>query len=285
VREQTLTSLEPYSEPCGLCAGATRIIELSYAECAHCDILISRTAAASYDEDYYYFKANARSRDARKRAEMLWRQFSRYIDSCACLDFGCNDGSFVEVAARNGARCEGTDVNERALALAKAFGRGSFWSPRDLSGRKFRCVTAFDVIEHFDILDDFFEVIDAYLEDSGLLIVTTPNKNSKWRRIYGDGWHGFGIPRYHRFIMSERSLRRQLRLHAFEVEEVFSSAPIAAKGWKLLVASGYRLKNGVAAKIAALPMAVAKFMVGRALVGGEEDTLCVVARKVQRPQA
>lgn len=259
-----------------------RVIEAGYAECTECDVLISLTPAAAYDEDYYYFKLNARSKDALERGEILWRYFSPYIDSSSCLDFGCNDGSFVEVATRNGARCEGTDANERAVALAKAAGCGSFWLPQDLVGRRFECVTAFDVIEHFDIADDFFESVDGYLEDEGRLIVTTPNKNSKWRRMYGDGWHGFGIPQYHRFIMSERCLRRQLNLHGFEVEELFSSAPIETRGWRLLVASGYRLKKGAAAKLAILPTAVMKFIAGKTLVEGEEDTLCAVARKVRR---
>jgi len=277
-------SLKPPShlEPCIFCSGCTRVIEPSYTECLACDVLMSRRPAAAYDKDYYYFGINARSPEARERAEMLWRLFRRYIDSCVCLDFGCNDGSFVEVATRNGARCEGTDVNEHAIALAKEAGYGSFWSPLDLSARKFECVTAFDVIEHFDVVDDFFKCVDCYLEDNGLLIVTTPNKNSKWRSIYRDGWHGFGIPEYHRFIMSERCLRRQLTLHGFEVEEFFSSAPIEKLGWKLLVASGYRLKKGAGAKLAALPTAVMKFIAGKTLVSGEEDTLCVVARKVRQ---
>jgi SAM-dependent methyltransferase len=268
-------------EKCSVCSGATRVVEPAYSECMECDVLISRTSAAVYDEDYYYFKAHARSREARERAQILWRYFSRYIDSCTCLDFGCNDGSFVEVATCHGARCEGTDVNERALALAKAGGGGSFWSPQDLVGRKFQCVTAFDVIEHFDIVDEFFERVDGYLEDNGRLIITTPNKNSKWRKIYRGGWHGFGIPQYHRFIMSERCLCEQLQSRGFLIEELFTTKPLETRGWKLLVASGYRLKNGVTAKIAILPIAVAKFIVGSILVGGEEDTLCVVARKTQ----
>jgi SAM-dependent methyltransferase len=269
-------------EPCSFCSGSARVIEPSYTECLACDVLVSRRPAANYDGDYYYFGINARTREARERAKILWRLFSRYIDSCVCLDFGCNDGSFVEVATRNGAHCEGTDVNEHAIALAKEAGYGNFWLPQDLLARKFECVTAFDVIEHFDVAEDFFKCVDGYLEANGLLIVTTPNKNSKWRSIYRDGWHGFGIPEYHRFIMSERCLRGQLNLHGFEVEEFFTSAPIEIRGWRLLVASGYRLKKGLIAKLAALPIAVIKFIAGKTLVGGEEDTLCVVARKVRR---
>ncbi len=188
----------------------------------------------------------------------------------------------MEVATRNGTRCEGTDVNERAVALAKAAGCGLFWLPKDIEGRKFECVTAFDVIEHFETVEQFFECMDGYLEDNGRLIITTPNKNSKWRRLYGDGWHGFGIPQYHRLIISEHWLRRELELHGFEVEELYSSAPIEMRSWRLLVASGYRLKNSLGTKIAALPTAVIKFIVGKTMISGEEDTLCVVARKLRQ---
>jgi hypothetical protein len=50
-------------------------------------------------------------------------------------------------------------------------------------------------------------------------------------------------------------------------------------GWKLLIASGYRLRPSVILKLAALPLALTKFVVGKRRIG-EEDTLCAVARKV-----
>lgn len=282
---EALRSLTPIMQEfrltCKFCGGSTMSACGAYVECSRCSVLISLEDPAPYDATYYYAQRRARSRDNVARAAKLYWYFKTYI-SDDCLDVGCNDGSFVAIANGNGANCEGVEVNEDALATARAAGGGKFWKPEEVRGRRFSVITAFDVIEHFDDLAQFFEAVSGWLVRGGRLIITTPNKNSKWRRIFGPGWHGHGIPQYHRLVMSERFLRSQLNRAEFEVEKVFTTRPIGLHAWRLLVASGYRLRSGVAAKAAALPLALMKFAAGKMLVAGEEDTLCVIARNVGR---
>lgn len=270
---------------CPFCRATVERFDGSYAECHECDVLISHVPAAPYDESYYYAQLNARTRKSIRRAELLWGYFRHYIAGRDCLDFGCNDGAFVAQARRNGVNCEGTDVNDQALALAKAEGDGIFRRPQELAGRHFGCVTAFDVIEHFDSLEEFFSLVSTRLASGGRLLITTPNKNSKWYGIFGLSWHGLGIPQYHRFVLSQQLLRRQLHAHGFEVEALFTTPPVEARGWKLLVASGYRLRKNKLVKACTLPMAIVKFVTGKTLISGEDDTLCVVARRTDTQNA
>jgi SAM-dependent methyltransferase len=251
-------------------------MSMTYTECPTCDVLISRVPAAVYADDYYYFKNSRLSRASLARADLLWKCFQPYFKNGRCLDIGCNDGAFVVVAARRGLTCEGVDLNEHAVRFAKANSNGQFWTVSELGEREFECVTAFDVIEHCDIVDTLLDFVARCLAPGGRLILTTPNKNSKWRTIFGHGWHGFGIPQYHRFVLSQTALRKVLEAHGFKIETMFTRPPIERHGWKLLLASGYRLKNTKLKKACVLPLAVLKYIYGT-LRGGAEDTLCVVA--------
>jgi len=251
----------------------------SYFECITCDVLVSGEAPAPYDQEYYYLKRNVRSKEAKARANLLWRHFGRYISQGKCLDLGCNDGSFVALATEKGADCEGTDLSEAALNIARACGGGVFRSSSELGDTRFECITAFDVVEHIDLLHEFFEFVNHRLARNGVLIITTPNKNSKWHWIFRSGWHGLGIPQYHRFVYSKQFLGVEMERNEFAVEELFTISPLAKNGWKLLVASGYRLRRNRFYKMGALPMALAAFAAGKVLIGGEEDTICIVARK------
>jgi hypothetical protein len=128
-------------------------------------------------------------------------------------------------------------------------------------------------------LQQFFANVVRWLKNDGLLIITTPNKNSKWHQLFGGGWHGLGIPQYHRLVLSKRFLDVQLKIAGFEVQEMFTCAPIGVGAWRLLLASGYRLRRGWLMKVGVLPLAIAKCAFGKLAMRGEDDTICVIARK------
>ena len=239
--------------------------------------MVSTVPPAPYDGNYYYAIRNARSRASIRRAALLADLAVGDLVGTCCLDFGCNDGSFAAALTARGWRCVGIDINDSMLEFARGFGDAEFRRPEQV-GEDFESVTAFDVIEHFDAPGGFFDAIDRYLKPGGRLIVTTPNKNSKWRGIYGAGWHGYGIPQYHRVLMSEKFLRTQLELCGYAVEKLVTVPPIDSPRWRLLLASGYRLYSGKARKIAGLPGSALKLIAG-SFARGEEDTIYAVARK------
>ena len=263
---------------CPFCQHQTQFVSPAYHSCPDCDILISSVAAATYDAGYYYMHRSSSSFTS-TRAKLLFDRFQPYLSGQRRgLDFGCNDGAFVRVANAHQCRFAGVDINSFALRLAKKNSDGDFFLPHEVPST-YPLMTAFDVIEHFDELDMFFETIGRYLQPRGYLLLTTPNKNSKWHRLFNEGWHGCAIPQYHRYIFSQSFLRWQFERHRYDVETIFTVPPIETRGWKYLVASGYRLKATKGKKLFALPGSLIKFFYGKFFLSGEEDTLCVVARR------
>lgn len=253
-----------------------RVIE-SYEWCPKCEIFVSKLPASPYDSSYYYARRFRRSPASLARAELLWHLFADSLAGQSLLDFGCNDGAFVSLAAGKVTRAVGVDINTEILEFARQQGGGEFLQPENVTDR-FDAVVAFDVIEHFDSPADFFNSVERFVKKNGRLIITTPNANSKWRKIYGEGWHGFGIPRYHRVLLSRRRLAELLQNANYRLEKMFTTAPIEKPSWRLLIASGYRCDKRKMIKIARLPSSIAKFAVGK-IMGGEEDTLCLVAQR------
>jgi SAM-dependent methyltransferase len=248
-----------------------------YHECVACDVLISTRPAGQYDENYYYAKRNASSPRSLERAALLWKLVGKDLLGRKCLDFGCNDGAFVRVANRMGADCWGVDINASMVKLADMVGGGKFLLP-ELVDEAFEVVTAFDVLEHFERPLEFFSAVDRFIMPNGRVIVSTPNTRSKWRAIYGPGWHGYGIPQYHRFLVSLSALRVIMSGAGYAIEYADTVAPIEGRKWRLLIASGYRLHSGSFSKAARLPRAIVKYLLGRR-ASGEEDTLIAIGRK------
>ncbi len=264
---------------CSVCGGSLRDHSVAYSECTQCDFLVSKAQAAPYDETYYYTRC--REKDRRKRAELLMATFLEHLAGGKGLDFGCNDGAFVRLANRAGLDFVGADLNRSVVDRLKREedgGRGRFFYPGELRER-YDCLTAFDVVEHFDEPGEFLHQADALLKPGGVLLLTTPNRHSKWERLFGQGWHGYGIPEYHRCIFSSESLRKLLTMSGFSVDRCFTTPPLNRRGWRLLVGSGYRLKTTRARKLVALPLSLGRFLQGKVAQEGEEDTVCIAARK------
>ncbi|MBI4726222.1 class I SAM-dependent methyltransferase [candidate division TA06 bacterium] len=261
---------------CKFCDNNLSIFSESYLQCTHCDILISSLPEGSYDAKYYYVE-NYRSKETQFRSKQLFKYFKQYIGEKKCLDFGCNDGSYVLYSRAKGIDCIGIDINKYVMAKNKSHSPDIFFHPDEIRS-KFSCVTAFDVIEHFDDINVFFHEIERFVDSTGMLIFTTPNVHSKWIKIYKKGWHGYGIPKYHRYIFSVGFLKNILMAKGFNVDAVFTVAPIDKNGFSLLVRSGYRLKKKKIEKLLLLPVAIIKYLLGN-FKNGQEDTICIVARK------
>jgi len=260
---------------CKFCDSKLSVFSESYLRCEHCDILISNISESSYDEKYYYVE-DYRSEDLRYRAKQLFKCFKPYLKNMKCLDFGCNDGSFVLFSRKNGIECFGTDINKFVMEKNKSDLPDVFFYPNEITS-KFSCITAFDVIEHFDNINDIFYEIERYLDNNGILIMTTPNLQSKWIKIYKNGWHGYGIPEYHRYIFSNKFLNSILISKGYEIVNAFTTAPINKNGHMLLIKSGYRLRKKKSEKLLHAPISIMKYFIGK-FKYGQDDTICIVAK-------
>ncbi len=264
---------------CPLCGQMLAKYNYNYRLCSNCEILISTVAAEFYEEDYYYLK-DTRDNKSKIRAKFLFDLFKDNFGENCCLDFGCNIGTFVEYANKNGVSFEGVDVSNTAINIARRLGGGTFYLPTEQRGKTYNTITAFDVIEHFDCIDHFFREIEPFMAESSKIIVTTPNFDSRWIKIFDDSWHGFGIPQYHRYIFGRKVIENIFQLHGYTCEKIFSILPPPPGRWKLLLGSGYRLKKNKFEKLLSLPQVVLKILSGLKKFKESDDTLCVIAKKI-----
>jgi 2-polyprenyl-3-methyl-5-hydroxy-6-metoxy-1,4-benzoquinol methylase len=112
------------------------------------------------------------------------------------LDLGCLDGSFANTIARHfGISVVGVDLTRDGVEIAQRrakdnklpaeFYQGFVedWLERFVSeGRKFDCVTFFEIIEHVEDVQRVLKLIDQVLAPGGFVLVSTPDFESP---LYG----------------------------------------------------------------------------------------------------
>jgi 2-polyprenyl-3-methyl-5-hydroxy-6-metoxy-1,4-benzoquinol methylase len=97
------------------------------------------------------------------------------------LDVGCDTGIFARVFARlHGSVPIGLDVNAAAIAEARRCGVEAYQATLETAPalRKFRVITAIDLIEHVAEPLTFFASMRERLEPNGVVFLQTPNFES-----------------------------------------------------------------------------------------------------------
>lgn len=109
------------------------------------------------------------------------------------LDVGCGNGMHSLRAAQRGASpvaLDGNDVNLQAgvqLAAAQGLGRVAFLKadieqPLPVQRGQFDAVLLLDVIEHVYRRQELLAAIHAALRPGGMLLVSAPNRATRWKR-------------------------------------------------------------------------------------------------------
>jgi 2-polyprenyl-3-methyl-5-hydroxy-6-metoxy-1,4-benzoquinol methylase len=143
------------------------------------------------------------------------------------LDLGCHNGTFLGmVTGRYAVRAMGVDVFDPALK------DDSSWEyrQRDLDGgfdlgRRFRFISALEILEHMVDTDLFLEQCRRHNEDGGHLILTTPNINSLRNRLavplgtYPAGLEYRNVV-HHVRLYNVPVLKAHLGAHGYRVEHV-----------------------------------------------------------------
>ncbi len=265
---------------CPICNSTLKELNANYNECTSCDLAISKHAPGTYDETYYY-AAKGCNKVLIHRSNLLFNiasQFFRKNDRI--LDFGCNVGIFIDICNKNHYLTDGIDVSENSIEACKRNCKngGNFYLPREVNN-KYDVVTAFDVIEHFDDLNFFMNQIGNYIKEKGLLIITTPNVNSQWIRYFGFGWHGFGIPQYHRYILSKKIFEILAIKYGYCIEDYTERGVLTCRGWKYVFGSEYRFAKNKFFKVMKLPKCFMKYLFLFFSKKYYTDTIFIVLKK------
>lgn len=120
------------------------------------------------------------------------------------LDLGCNCGYGTFIMSRSATSVIGVDVSEEAVASALNMYTSSNLSFQVIDGRQlpfpseqFDLVTSFQVIEHIEDYDTYFNEIRRVLRPRGGIVLSTPNAairvqpgNRPWNRFHVHEFHG-----------------------------------------------------------------------------------------------
>jgi len=135
------------------------------------------------------------------------------------LDVGSGDGDFMFRARNHGWRVRGIEVNEPAVASARASGldvhHGDLASAAFAPG-SFDLVRLWHVLEHVPDPVGLLREIAPTLRPGGILIVGVPDFGSPVRRLFGSGWSGLQAG-FHLSHFEGRTLRRVVDQAGFEV--------------------------------------------------------------------
>jgi len=141
------------------------------------------------------------------------------------LDIGCGVGAFLDSAKHNGWNAEGLEIGLASSAYARDIKKinvttGSIYS---WEGRpdNYDAIVMMDVIEHLESPRTALERVHRWLKKDGVLMLTTPNFNSLFRRLFGQKWWVINCEDEHIFFFTAESLSALLQDIGYKVVYVY----------------------------------------------------------------
>ena len=118
----------------------------------------------------------------------------------SALDVGCGAGLLCEPLARLGARVTGVDAAAENIGAAQAHAAAAgldiayhAGELAQLPAGQFDLVTAMEVIEHVADKGAFVHQLQERLADSGLMVISTPNRTTRSNLLLVEGAERLGV--------------------------------------------------------------------------------------------
>ncbi len=158
------------------------------------------------------------------------RRYSRYLSRIErlrrvpgnrLLDVGCSTGAFLTVARSRGWEADGLEVGETSAEYASSrlglrVHRASLFDYDPPPG-SYDVIVMLEVIEHLESPAEALERVSRWLEPGGMLLLSTPNFDSLFRRLHGAGWWVVNCEEEHIIFFTPSTLRRGLERKGLEV--------------------------------------------------------------------
>lgn len=149
----------------------------------------SEQALGEFYRAYYANASYAVKEDKKiKRATSRFKRLDKFIksDNKTFLDVGCNLGYAVKAAANEGYKATGIDVDDEAVAKAKANYPDLTFIYEDVQAhtghsKQYSLVYCTEVIEHLRDFKSFARNIASLVEPGGILFLTTPEDHFIYR--------------------------------------------------------------------------------------------------------
>ena len=181
---------------------------------------------ASYTERGSIMRALAAAVARRKLSEI-----QKYMPAGqrSLLDYGCGSGTWLNELREAGCdyRLIGTDVVPGALEALRARGIEAHCCDDTnvsavIAPDSIGVIHNFHVIEHVPSPLAMLRALHALLVPGGVLLGQTPNVASFGRKVWGDAWNQWHVPR-HFVLFDHETLRRHAQAAGFEVVSIRSS--------------------------------------------------------------
>jgi SAM-dependent methyltransferase len=125
------------------------------------------------------------------------------------LDVGSATGVFLSLLKKKGIRATGVDVSRDAVSYCRNRGLEAYEGTLfEIAKEKkwkgvFDAVFACQVIEHENDPFTFLKTMKRIIKPNGIVVITTPNHDTVWRRIMGKRWIGYQHPEHLFFFTPE----------------------------------------------------------------------------------
>jgi SAM-dependent methyltransferase len=154
----------------------------------------------------------------------IYNQFLKRKCFCeSLLDVGCGDGEFLKKAQEVGYKVTGIDLNRILISKIKekynleVYPMNFEEFTREFPQRTFDIITFFEVLEHMNNLDKFFNLIKSKLKTNGYIALSVPNRN---RFRFGlKRFPEWDSPPHHFTWWNVNSLKKLLTIKGFKILE------------------------------------------------------------------
>ena len=162
------------------------------------------------------------------RTQALYRSYIRRAEnekstqSKKMLDVGCASGAFLYVAKSLGWDVTGLEIGEASSEYARNKGinvinASIFDDSINIEAATYDVVVFLEVIEHLEHPKRALEMIYSWLKPGGVLILSTPNFNSLFRRIHKTKWWVINCEEEHIMFFTPESLSAYIKAVGFKV--------------------------------------------------------------------
>lgn len=217
----------------------------SLFKCSDCKMefinpLLNEKQLSNYypEEEYYSFKENKLALMYHKVSAYYYSRknlfaniflyplkpllYTYYIDpGKTLLEIGCGNGLSLEVYQNYGLQTRGLEPNgpklskkEKTLGISRnTIKKASYYK------NSFDYIVLREVLEHIPNQKQVLSKCREWLKPSGKLIVTVPNTNGLWRRIFKQNWCGYDVPR-HLYNYNPKNISFLLKKSGYRIERI-----------------------------------------------------------------
>lgn len=188
-----------------------------------------------------------------KKLSYINQHLQHPINDISLLDYGAASGDFLAYCSAQSIRqLEGVEQDSACRQDAISLHGIALKSVDDfyaLPSNSFHVITLWHVLEHIHNLEEVVTCFHHFLKEDGLLVISVPNNNCLDKKIYGDYWAAYDVPR-HLYHFNTATISLLMQRLGFSLEQTY---PMPFDAYYIaLYSEQYKKSNKILAIIRAL---------------------------------